>query len=325
MRVVITGGTGLIGRALSANLAADGHQVIVLSRSPERVVGQPQGPGPAGLDQIRAGEGAGVQLERWDGRTADGWGHLADGADAIVNLAGASLSGEGLFPSRWTDERKRIIRDSRLNAGRAVVEAVEQATNKPRAVIQASGVGVYGPRGGEMVTEATPAGDDFLARFAAVEWEPSTAPVEEMGVRRAIVRSGVVLSSTAGALRPMLFQFRLFAGGPIGGGKQWFCWIHPQDEAAGIRFLIENEAASGPFNLTAPNPVTNAQFARALGRVMGRPALVPVPGFAMRLAFGEVADLLLTGQRAVPRRLLDLGFQFRFPVAEAALHDLLKK
>ena len=250
-------------------------------------------------------------------------GPLADGADAIVNLAGANISGEGLLPGRWTDERKRLIRNSRLDAGNAVVDAVGQASCKPCVVIQASGIGVYGPRGDDPIAEGGPVGQDFLASFAAREWEPSTAPVEAMGIRRAIVRTGVVLSKTEGALRPMLLQFRLFAGGPIGSGKQWLSWIHLKDEARAIRFLIDNQSASGPFNLAAPQAVTNAQFARTLGRVMRRPYWLPLPGFAMKAAFGEVADLLLTGQRGVPRRLFDLGFQFRFPELEGALRDIL--
>ena len=307
MRVLITGGTGLIGRAVAASLVQDDHEVIVLSRSPERITSLP----------------AGVQVVGWNARTTEGWGHLADGAGAIVNLAGVSLSGEGFFPRRWTPERKRLIRESRLNAARAVVEAVEQARHKPRVLIQASGVGYYGHRGDQIVTEETPPGDDFIARFASEEWEPSTQRVEVLGVRRAIIRSGVVLSPESPALKPMLLQFRLFLGGPIGTGKQWFSWIHVQDEAAAIRFLIEQETAHGPFNLVAPHPVTNADLARALGRVLGRPSFLPVPGFAMRLAFGEVADLLLTGQRANPQRLVNLGFSFRFPEVEEALRDLL--
>jgi hypothetical protein len=307
MRIIITGGTGLIGRALSAELAADGHEVIVLSRTPERA----------------AGLAAGVRAERWDGRTGNGWAVLADGADAIVNLAGANISGEGLFPRRWTTERKSLIRESRLAAGRAVVDAVRQAGRKPGVVIQASGISVYGPRGDDPIAEDGPLGEDFLADFAAHEWEPATAPVEAMGVRRAVVRSGVQLSKTDGALRPMLLQFRLFAGGPIGSGRQWMSWMHPKDEARAIRFLIENPSATGPFNLVAPQAVTNVQLARTLGRVMRRPCWLPLPGSAMKAAFGEVADLLLKGQRAEPRRLLEMGFQFRFPELEGALRDVL--
>jgi len=203
------------------------------------------------------------------------------------------------------------------------VDAVKQASRKPRVVIQASGIGVYGQRGDEPMAEDGPAGQGFLASLAAYEWEPSTAPVEAMGVRRAIVRNAVVLSKTEGVLPPMLLQFRLFAGGPIDSGKQWLSWIHLKDEARAIRFLIEDPSASGPFNLVAPQSVTNAQFARTLGRVMGRPSWLPLPGLAMRAAFGEVAELLLTGQRGVPRRLVDLGFQFRFPELESALRDVL--
>lgn len=308
MRVVITGGTGMLGRALSGSLAADGHEAIVLSRSPEQATGLP----------------AGVRAERWDARTAEGWVHLADGADAIVNLAGSNLAGEHFFPSRWTEERKRVIRDSRVNAGRAVVQAVEQASQKPDVVVQISGIGYYGYHGDELITEDDQAGDDFGARLASQEWEPSTAAVEEMGVRRVVMRTAPVLDADEGTLPRMLLPFRLFAGGPMGSGKQWFPWIHLQDYVRAVRFLMENEAARGPFNLAAPEPVTNAEFGRTIGRVMGRPYYLPVPGFALKLAFGEVADVLLYGQRAIPQRLLDLGFEFRFPDAESALRDLLE-
>ena len=307
MRVVITGGTGLIGRALSANLAADGHEVIVLTRSPERSTHLPDR----------------VQAERWDARTAEGWGHLADGADAIVNLAGSSIAGEGFFPTRWTDEQRRLIRESRLNSSSAVVQAVSQAEQKPRVVIQASGVGYYGYRGDESLTEEAEPGDDWAARFTVEEWEPSTAPVEEMGVRRAVARTGVVLSTEDGALPRLLLPFRLFVGGPMGSGDQWYSWIHLEDQARALRFLIENEEARGAFNISAPSPVRNGELAKLIGKVMGRPSWIPVPGFALRLAFGEVAEVVLKGQRAVPKGLLDLGFEFHFPAAEAAIKDLL--
>jgi uncharacterized protein (TIGR01777 family) len=307
MRVVITGGTGMLGRALSGNLAADGHEVIVLSRLPERVTGLP----------------AGVRAGGWDGRTAEGWGHLADGADAIVNLAGANIAGEHFFPSRWTEERKRVIRESRVNAGRAVVQAAEQASQKPGVVVQASGIGYYGFRGDELIAEDGQPGDDFGARLASQEWEPATAAVEGMGVRWVVMRTAPVLDADEGSLPRMLLPFRLFVGGPMGSGKQWLSWIHLHDYVRAVRFLIENEAAHGPFNLVAPEPLTNAEFGRTIGRVMGRPYYLPVPGFALKLAFGEVADVLLYGQRAIPQRLLDLGFEFRFPDAESALRDLL--
>ena len=299
MRVLITGGTGLIGRALSEDLISQGHEVIVLSRSPERPSGRP------------------------DARSAEGWGHLADGAGAIVNLAGASIAGEGFFPSRWTEEQRRVIRESRLNSSQAVVEAVEEAERKPGVLIQASGVGYYGYRGDELLTEEAAPGDDWAARFTAEEWEPSSAPVEQMGVRRVLARTGVVLSVDEGALPRLLLPFRLFVGGPMGSGKQWYSWISLQDEARALRFLIETEEAHGAFNLTAPNPVTNGELAKLIGKVMGRPSIIPVPGFALRLAFGEVAEVVLQGQRAIPQRLLDLGFEFDFPTAEASLQDML--
>jgi len=300
-RVLITGGTGLIGRALSANMAADGYEVIVLSRNPERATGLPPG----------------VRAERWDARTAVGWGALADGAHAVVNLAGESISA-----GRWTSERKSRIRESRLNAGRAVVGAIEAAKTRPSVLVQASGVGYYGPCGEEEVSESAPAGQDYLARLA-VEWEASTAGVEALGVRRVIIRTGIVLSKNGGALPRMMLPFRFFVGGRLGSGRQWLPWIHIADEVGAIRFLLENENARGPFNLSAPNPVTNADFSRWLGRQMGRPALVPTPGFLLRLVFGEMAGMLLSGQRAVPRHLTQMGYAFRFAEAEATLRDIL--
>jgi hypothetical protein len=185
-------------------------------------------------------------------------------------------------------------------------------------------VGYYGFRGDEKVAEDAAPGDDFLARLASDDWEPSTEPVEEMGVRRVVIRTAPVLDATEGALPSMMLPFRFFVGGPMGSGKQWLSWIHIQDEVAAIRFLIDHQEASGPFNLSAPNPMTNADFSRELGRAMGRPSFVPVPGFAMKLAFGEVTSVLLEGQRAIPERLQDLGFEFRFPDAGAALENLLR-
>jgi len=302
MRIIITGGTGLIGGALAANLANDGHEVILLSRAPERATWLPSG----------------VRVERWDGPTATGWGPLADGTDAIVNLAG-----EGIASGRWTEERKRRIRESRVNAGQAVVEAVKAATRKPGVVIQSSAVGYYGVHGDEEITESTPAGNDYLAGVAVV-WENSTAPVEAMGVRRAVIRTGVVLSKKGGALPQMLLPFKLFVGGPLGNGKQWLPWIHIADQVGAIRFLIENKLAHGAFNLCAPNPLTNTEFGRVVGRVMGRPAIMPTPAFALRLIFGEMATVLLDGQRQIPKRLIELGFAFRFPSAQAALRDILR-
>jgi len=302
-RVVITGGTGLIGRALAAELVGAGYEVVILSRNPRLASGLP----------------AGVRLEQWDARTAEGWGYLADGAYAIVNLAGENI-GAGL----WTAERKRRIRQSRLDAGRAVAEAVTQASVKPQVVVQASGVGYYGPRGDEEIPEEAPAGSDFLGRLA-VEWEASTAPLGAMGVRHVVVRTGVVLSRDGGALPRLMLPFRLFVGGPLGDGRQWVPWIHITDHVRVVRFLLEDERARGPYNLAVPNPCTNRELARRLGQALGRPSWFPTPAFALRLLLGEMSVVLLTGQRAVPRRLLEEGFRFRFPDLTDALADLLRR
>ncbi len=300
MRVIIVGGTGLIGGALAESLTRDGHDVVILSRAP-----------------VRARLPRGARALQWDGRTAAGWAEAADGADAIVNLAG-----ENLAAGRWTVERRRRIRDSRVNAGRAVVDAVDRAASPPAVVVQASAIGYYGDRGDEPLDESSTAGDGFLADVCK-EWEASTAPVEARGVRRVVIRTGVVLAADQGALARMVLPFRLYIGGRIGSGRQWLSWIHLVDEVGAIRYLLADESAVGAFNLTAPTPVTNAEFARAVGRVLHRPAAVPVPALALRLALGEMSTTVLGGQRVLPRRLLQAGYRFRYPEIEAALRDLL--
>ncbi len=306
MRLIVTGGTGLIGRALVASLASDGHEVIVLSRNPGRKFDFPSG----------------VTVQGWDAKTTHGWGHLVEGIDAVVNLAGESLAGEGFFPRRWTAARRKRIRDSRLNAGEAIAQAVEAAAHKPEVIVQAAAIGYYGPRGDEALTEEDSPAQDFLAQLC-VDWEHSTARVEEMGVRRAVIRSGLVLSMDGGAFPRMLLPYKLFAGGPFGHGRQVNSWIHMADEVAAIRFLIEYKEARGAFNLTAPSPVSNRAFGKTLGKVIRRPSYMPVPGFAMKLMFGEVSTVVLDGQRVLPKGLQGLGFTFQFPELEGALRDLL--
>ncbi len=305
MHVVIAGGTGLIGRALCAELLAAGHAVTVLSRRPKR----------ARLPR-------GVRVLGWDGRTVGAWGAQIAAADAVVNLAGANIFGEGALPHRWTAARKRTLRESRLAAGCALAEAVIAAERKPRVFVQASAVGYYGPRGDEAIAEDAPHGNDFLAQLA-VAWEAASAAVEPAGVRRVIARTGIVLSADGGALPRLALPFRLFLGGPIGSGRQWLPWIHIADEVGALRFLLEQDDAHGPFNLSAPHPLTNADFGRALARVLRRPYALRTPAWALRLALGELATVVLEGQRAVPQRLLALGYVFRFPHAEDALRDLL--
>lgn len=303
MQIVITGGTGTIGRRLVLHLIQGGHVVKVVSRQPYK---------PANLP-------AKIIFASWDGKSAAGWGHLVEGADAVVNLAGA-----GIADAKWSDERKREIRDSRVNAGKAVIEAIAAASVKPMVLIQASAVGYYGAHNnGTVLTEDSSPGSDFLGQTCR-EWEDSTKAVEDMGVRRVIIRTGVVLDMEGGALPKMVMPFRFLAGGPIGSGAQWFPWIHYYDEVEAIRFLIENEAATGPVNLTAPNPLRNRDFAKAIGRVMGRPAFAPAPGFVFKTIFGEMSTVLLDGQQALPKRLQEWGYQFKFPTAEAALKDILK-
>jgi uncharacterized protein (TIGR01777 family) len=305
-RVIITGGGGLVGQRVAADLAAHQYEVIILSRNPDQVVGLP----------------AGVEAVGWDAATAEGWGHLADGAAAIINLAGENLSGTSFFPARWTEARRRRIRESRRRAGEAVVAAVEAASQKPGVVIQMSAVGYYGPQGDGLVTEESPPGDDFLA-LTCVVWEETTAPVVAMGVRRAVMRMGVVLTPEGGALKRLMLPFKLFVGGPMGSGRQWLSWLHPEDATRAIRLLMENPEAHGVYNVTSPQPVTNGQLGRALGRVMRRPYFMPVPGFALRLAFGEVAMVVLEGQRVLPQRLEASGFDFEYPQVETALAQLL--
>ncbi|MEO6196017.1 MAG: TIGR01777 family oxidoreductase [Thermoanaerobaculia bacterium] len=301
MKIVITGGSGLIGRALARELGSSGYEVVVLTRDPSRVGALPPG----------------TRAVQWDGKTARGWSSLLDEGTAIVHLAGDAIA-EG----RWTDEKKRRIRQSRVESGQAVMAAIQEAKSRPRVLLQGSAVGYYGACGDEVVEESHPAGNDFLAQVC-VEWEASTAGAEALGVRRPVLRTGIVLSDQGGALPRMALPFRLMAGGPLGNGRQWFPWIHGADEVGAIRFLIEREEAGGPFNLSAPDPLTSRDFSRALGRVLMRPSFAPAPSFALRLLLGEMADALLHGQRAVPRRLLDLGYVFRYREAAEALRNLL--
>jgi uncharacterized protein len=300
MRVVITGGSGLIGGALARELGGAGHDVVVLSRSPKAEGGAP-----------------GVRAVQWDGRTPVGWSSLLDGDTAIVHLAGESIAS-----GRWTADKKRRIRESRVVSGQAVLQAIREAAAKPKILLQGSAVGYYGPRGDEVIREDAAPGSDYLADVCK-EWEASTAAAEALGVRRALLRTGVVLAREGGALPKMSLPFKMMAGGPLGDGRQWFPWIHLEDEVGAIRFLLEREDARGPFNLTAPNPLTNRDFTKVLARALHRPGIMPAPSFALRLALGEMADMLLNGQRVVPSRLLELGYTFRHPEAAAALRSLL--
>ena len=308
MKVVIAGGTGVIGRALIADLAGAGNELIVLSRNPD----QHQGVMPDG-----------VAVERWDGQPDGEWAALVDGADAVVNFAGENLAGDGFLPERWTGDKKRRLRQSRIDSGQAVVEAIAAAKQKPKVLVQSSAIGYYGPRGDEPITEAEPAGDDFLASIS-VEWEACTEAVESWGVRRVIIRTGLIQTLEGGPLKRLYLPYKLFGGPYFGDGRHYWSWIHLEDEIRAIRFLMENEQAQGPFNLTAPNPVTCRDFGKVLGKVMGRPSYMPVPRFALKLVIGEVATIVLDGQRVLPSKLEELGFSFRFPDVEQALRDIIR-
>jgi hypothetical protein len=311
MRVVITGGTGSIGKALTNSLLEDGHEVMIVSRTPSQY-----------SDLFPKA----VQFYEWDGKTAEGWGRIVDGADAVVNLAGAPFSAKTIFGLRLTPARKTAIRQSRLDAGAAVTEAITAAENKPRVLIQSSAIGYYGNGGEKKLREGARPGDDWISQ-TVVLWEESTKAVETMGVRRVIARTGLLLSTEEGdILNFMVLPFKfLIGGGPIGSGKQYYAWIHPADETAALRYLIDNENLSGAFNLTAPNPTRQGHFAKAIGRVLGLPAITPAPAFAFRLAFGEAAQLILDSQRVIPDRLEAADFEFQYPELEPALRDLLKK
>ena len=306
LRIIIAGGSGLIGKALTRELRRDNHEVLILSRNPEHAT--------------RVAEG--VKYFTWDGKTQQGWGSLVEGADAVVNLAGENLGGGAFFPTRLTNERKQIIRLSRLNAFQAIYEAVHAARVKPKVLIQASAIGYYGALGDEPVDETGAGGKDFMARVLQ-EVEQTSESIISLGVRRVVIRSGVVLTKHGGALYRLLLPFKLFVGGPMGNGRQVLSWIHLDDEVKAIRFLIENQETSGIYNLTAPNPVTNAEMGKTIARVMRRPYYLPVPGFAMRLLFGEVAAVVLEGQRVIPNRLLESGFKFDYSTIEMALENII--
>jgi uncharacterized protein (TIGR01777 family) len=300
-RVIIAGGTGFIGRALVDGLSAAGYDVVVLTRSKAaRSIGR-------------------VRMQSWDGRTSDNWGGLVSGAAGIVNLAG-----ENIASGRWTQKRRKAILQSRIWAGRAVVEAVGKAVAKPAVLIQASAVGFYGRRPVGRLEESAEQGKGFLAEVAAV-WEQSSRSVEDFGVRRAVIRSGIVLGRGGGAFPRLLLPFRFFVGGPLGAGGRSFSWIHLKDEVRAIRFLLENEEAAGAFNLTAPGPVSQKEFASLLGKILGRPAWLPLPSLALKAVFGRMAaETLLADQEVFPARLLGSGFRFDFPELEPALRDLME-
>ena len=296
MRVFLTGATGLIGRALSASLCGDGHEVVALSR----------GASPAGMT-------AGSRAVLGDPAVPGAWQDELSRCDACVNLAG-----EPVAAGRWTEERRRRIRDSRVNAMRNLAGVI--AGGGPTVLVSGSAIGYYGPRGDEVLDESSPPGDDFLARVA-VEWEEAASQAARRA-RVVLVRTGIVLAAEGGALPKLALPFRLLAGGPVGDGRFWQSWIHLADQVGILRLALQDPAASGPVNATAPDPVRNRDLARTMGRVLHRPSLLATPAFAVRAALGEMAEVVLASQRVVPRVALSLGYRFRWPALEPALRDL---
>jgi uncharacterized protein (TIGR01777 family) len=303
-RVVVAGATGLIGRSLCRQLLEHGYELTIFSRD-----------GAAAKKRV---PGAHDYVD-WSPAESGPWAGALDGAYAVVNLAGASV-----FGRRWTEGYKREIRDSRVVGTRGLVRAMLRAGRRPQVFVTGSGVGYYGFRDDAPVDEGAGPGDDFLARVCA-DWENEALPAESGGIRTVRLRTGVVLSLEEGALPQMLLPFRLFGGGPILPGTQWFSWIHLADQVALILLALENERVSGALNATAPEPLRNRDFAALLGKHYGTPSWLPVPGFSLRVLLGEVADMISEGQRAIPHAALDAGYQFRFPTADAALRDLFKK
>lgn len=296
MRFLIAGGSGFIGRALTASLLEDHHQVFILTR---RL--------PESTNQIQ-----------WDGQTITGWSDCIDDLDGIINLTGFSLAH---WP--WTKSKKQRFVDSRVFPGLALASAIKLSTHRPRVFIQASGINYYGLRGDSVADESTPSENDFLAQLTA-QWEDATRSVEELGVRRVTLRQAVVLAKQGGMLPLMTLPVRLFAGGPIGNGRQALQWIHIADVIGAIRFLVENRNAAGAYNLIAPTPTSNAEFMRAAAKTLRRPYWFPAPAFILRAMLGEMSVLVTEGRYCQPKRLLELGYPFRFPSIQAALSDLFQ-
>lgn len=301
MQIVVAGATGFIGRSLCAALTDGGHRVIALARDPAKASGKFP---------------AGTQILAWDMKKPGEWQRAVGESEAVVNLAGESIAAQ-----RWTPAFKQRLVSSRIETTRAIVEAIRAAERPGICLVNASAVGYYGDRGDAVVTEQTPPANTFLGQLS-VDWEAEARQAEKAGARVVLLRIGIVLGEGGGALEKMVTPFRLFIGGPLGSGRQWFPWIHRDDVVGMIVWALENPQVRGPLNVTAPNPVTMREFARTLGRVLHRPSFAPAPGFALKLLLGEFAGSLLTGQRAIPEAAQRLGYQWKYPDLEGALRAI---
>jgi uncharacterized protein (TIGR01777 family) len=302
MKVVVTGATGFIGAPLCRALRASGHAVVALSRR-----------GPAARTIL----GEGIDVVEWDARGPGSWEESLAGAGGVINLAGEPLAAKA-----WTPRQKELLRSSRVETTKLLVAAIERAEPRPSVLISGSGIGYYGPHGDETLTEESPPGDDFVAGLVR-EWEAAATAAEALGVRVVRLRTGMVLGEGGGALAKMVPPFRAFVGGPLGSGRQWVSWIHRDDEIGIARWALEEERVRGAVNATAPHPATMREFARALGRALGRPAALPAPALALRALMGEMADIVLTGQRVLPAVAQSLGYTFRYPELDGALRSIL--
>jgi hypothetical protein len=299
MKIFMTGGTGFVGSFLSRELAENGHDITILTRREK-----PPEPAYARISYVTG-----------DPTKEGEWMTKVPEHDWVINLAGASVFGY------WTEKRKKEIYDSRILTTRNLVRAVTQG-DRHTVLCSTSAPGYYGGRGEEILTEDSPAGDDFLGRVAK-DWEDEAFKAREQGIRVVITRFGIVLGKDGGMLAKLVPLFKSYMGGPAGDGSQWLSWIHRLDQARAYMFLFDNPEISGPVNLCAPNPVRNWDLAKALGRVLNRPSFLRAPAFMLHLAMGEMAEVILSGQRMIPKKLLDAGFQFRFPTIDEALADLL--
>lgn len=302
MRVIVAGGTGFIGRALCRDLLLAGYEVAVLTRDASRAMG-------------RVPQGAGVA--QWSPEQPEGLPEVLSDADAVVNL-----SGESIAAGRWTPTFKQRLIDSRVNSTRTLVQAIRLANPRPKVLVNASAVGIYGDRGEEELTEASPPGTGFPAELA-VRWEQAAEEARETGVRVVKLRIGIALGEGGGALEKMLLPFRFFVGGPFGSGRQWFPWVHLDDVTGLTLHALQDERVDGALNVVAPGIVRLGEFCKSLGQVVKRPSWLPVPGFALRLVVGELGETMLWSQKVVPQVALQTGYTFRYPEVEEALRAVL--
>lgn len=301
MKVLVTGATGFIGKRLCASLHQAGHALVGLSRDPSRARQK--------VPQLS-------EAFSWNPAVELPPAQALAGCDAVINLVGESVAG------RWNESKKRAIRESRTVSTRNFVSALAQTSPRPKVLISASAIGYYGDRGEESLTEDSPSGTDFLAQVCR-EWESEALKAESFGMRVVCLRIGLVLGPKGGALHAMLPLFKMGLGGPLGSGRHWWSWVHCDDVIGIIQYALEQGDVSGPVNATSPRPVRQREFAQTLGRVLGRPAILPAPAFALKIALGEFASQLLSSQRVIPERLQKMGYRFRFAELEAALREIL--